>query len=229
MMKKQSSYITIEGSYFPTTQDKRLALIGSRKTSRGEAERAYALGYLMVQKGYTVVSGLAEGVDNYGMLGAIDAIKAGFTGGLIGIAPCFSGEIYPLKAGNLFEETKKYGYILYPYSSEILDYELYQKRCYGRVFGKYDIKPLLTDRSVLNGEICSQVHIVCDKDEVSGGSRYAPAIAWKNGAKVYKWNSNGERTEFFKLDKKPFISVPLHSKKEILKLMEIANYGIITE
>ena len=50
-----------------------VSIVGTRKASIKGKPEAYNLGYNLAKRGYTIVSGLAEGIDTYAHIGAIMA------------------------------------------------------------------------------------------------------------------------------------------------------------
>ena len=73
-----------------------IAIVGTRKASNLGMHEAYNLAYNLAKRGYTIVSGLAEGIDTYAHIGALMA--GGYTIAVLG-----SGlkNIYPKKNVNL--------------------------------------------------------------------------------------------------------------------------------
>lgn len=210
--------IIITGNFQKTTMEQRLAIIGHRNCTQVEKDLAYHLGYKMVRKGYWVTSGLALGIDTSGLSGAIQACIDGYSGGVIGIAPTIYPKVYPTTNKYLYDLVKEHGYLLYPYGDTLPTHTLYTSRAKNK--GDYiDILPLLTDRSILDGEMCNQVHIICDERVITGGSRYALQKAMDLGREVYQWYSNGEYHSTIQLQRKVNTNTTIYNIDNILGLI----------
>lgn len=204
--------ITITGNLKNTTINERLALIGSRSLSQRSLDFTKYLGYEMVKAGKTVVSGLALGADTSAIMGAIQAINDGYSGTVIALAPTIPYEVYPKSNKLLYDLVKKYGMLVYPYDRAVLRNPSYI-RLKGAPYIRFIEQPLLVDRSVLNGQICSEVHVVADYPYVKGGSQYAPSCAMKENKLCFNWHMNPSG-KFFRDDivfyKKPSIPKPIY-------------------
>ena len=87
-----------------------VALVGARKASAFGMLTAKRLGYQLGRSGAIVVSGLAEGVDGMGMVGALSADAP-----VVGVLGCGADIIYPKKNRALYEDTIARGCILTEY------------------------------------------------------------------------------------------------------------------
>ncbi|WP_119067966.1 DNA-processing protein DprA [Rubrobacter indicoceani] len=76
-----------------------VAVVGSRKASVGAHSVARSLGRLLAERGVSVVSGLALGIDAAAHRGALDA-----GGETVGVLGCGIDVVYPKRNGRLFEE-----------------------------------------------------------------------------------------------------------------------------
>ena len=218
----QHDGITIIGNFKRTSQEQRLAIVGPRKSTPQLDRVAYDLGFKMVQRGYHVVSGLANGIDYRAMQGAIQALKNGHKGGVIALMPCLYPEVYPKANKPLLDEVLKYGYAIYPYSEKTFELEQYKNNYYERYPNmKYDIVQLLTDRSILNGEICNQVHVVTDDEKIKGGSRYAPTKSLSLGIPTYRWNSDFKYTTEVVMSRKVNAQDTLYVIQNIRELIDL--------
>jgi DNA processing protein len=80
------------------TETKSLAIVGTRQASTDGIERARRLAYELVARDYTVVSGLAAGIDRAAHLGALEA-----GGRTIAVVGTPLGEAYPRENRDLQE------------------------------------------------------------------------------------------------------------------------------
>ncbi|MBE6932394.1 MAG: DNA-protecting protein DprA [Ruminococcaceae bacterium] len=87
-----------------------IALVGARKASAFGMLTAKRLGYQLGKAGAIVVSGLAEGIDGMGMVGALSADAP-----VVGVLGCGADVIYPKKNSALYEDTIARGCILTEY------------------------------------------------------------------------------------------------------------------
>ena len=87
-----------------------IALIGARKASAAGLLAAKRMGYQLGKAGAIVVSGLADGVDAMGMLGALTAGAP-----VVGVLGCGADVIYPARNRSLYEDTIARGCILTEY------------------------------------------------------------------------------------------------------------------
>ena len=87
-----------------------LALIGARKASAAGLLAAKRMGYQLGKAGAIVVSGLADGIDAMGMIGALTADAP-----VVGVLGCGADVIYPARNRSLYEDTIFRGCILTEY------------------------------------------------------------------------------------------------------------------
>jgi DNA processing protein len=87
----------------PVPGDTPLAVVGSRRASRGGLEMARRLGRAAAAAGHPVVSGLARGIDQAAQRGSLEE---GVTWGVLG---CGLDQIYPPEAGRLAQEVIERG------------------------------------------------------------------------------------------------------------------------
>jgi len=84
-----------------------LAMVGSRKTSSQGLENAYAFARALADSGFTIVSGLAAGIDSRSHRGALD------TGGdTVAVLGTGIGSVYPPGNSALFAEIAECGLLL---------------------------------------------------------------------------------------------------------------------
>lgn len=84
-----------------------IAIVGSRDTSPETCEQARAVSAAMAEKGFSVVSGLALGIDTAAHQGALDV--DGHTVAVLGTGMC---QIYPPRNGALAEEIAHKGALI---------------------------------------------------------------------------------------------------------------------
>ena len=87
-----------------------LALIGARKASARGLVMAKRMGYQLGKAGAIIVSGLADGIDAMGMIGALTSGTP-----VVGVLGCGADIIYPAKNRSLYEDTIARGCILTEY------------------------------------------------------------------------------------------------------------------
>ena len=87
-----------------------LALIGARRASAAGLLSAKRMGYQLGKAGAIVVSGLADGIDAMGMVGALTADAP-----VVGVLGCGADVIYPARNRSLYEDTIARGCILTEY------------------------------------------------------------------------------------------------------------------
>lgn len=78
--------------------DKSIAIIGTRNPSLYGANISYKISSTLAQRGYTIVSGLANGCDTFAHLGALDTL-----GRTVAVMPCGLDIVYPNNNKNLFD------------------------------------------------------------------------------------------------------------------------------
>ncbi len=90
----------------PATLDRgpALAIVGSRSPTRGGLENARAFAHDLAAAGFTIVSGLARGVDAAAHQGALDA-----SGETVGILGCGPDRVYPAENAPLFRAVAEAG------------------------------------------------------------------------------------------------------------------------
>lgn len=87
-----------------------LALIGARKASAHGLVMAKRMGYQLGKAGAIIVSGLADGIDAMGMIGALTSGAP-----VVGVLGCGADIIYPLKNKSLYEDTIARGCVITEY------------------------------------------------------------------------------------------------------------------
>ncbi len=87
-----------------------LALVGARKASAFGLLTAKRFGYQLGRAGAILVSGLADGIDAMGMVGALSADAP-----VVGVLGCGADVVYPAKNRALYEDTIARGCILTEY------------------------------------------------------------------------------------------------------------------
>ncbi len=87
-----------------------LALVGARKASVRGLLMAKRMGYQLGKAGAIIVSGLADGIDAMGMIGALTSGTP-----VVGVLGCGADIIYPAKNRSLYEDTIARGCVLTEY------------------------------------------------------------------------------------------------------------------
>lgn len=88
-------------------ENKIVGIVGSRKSSAYGNEVAYKVGKILSNKGYTVISGLAKGIDAYAHKGALEG-----EGSTIAVIGSGLDYIYPKENTKLFLDVSKKGLII---------------------------------------------------------------------------------------------------------------------
>lgn len=88
-------------------KNKIVAIVGSRKSSAYGNEVAYKVGKILSNHGYTVISGLAKGIDTYAHKGALEG-----KGSTIAVIGSGLDYIYPKENTKLFLDISKEGLII---------------------------------------------------------------------------------------------------------------------
>lgn len=187
-MVKQSGTVTIDGEFRETHLLDRVAITGKTTCSEEETFLAYQLGYQTVRKGKWVVCAISKGVERGAVLGALRACEEGYSGGIIGIVSCFFPNMYPIEHKKLYEQVKKYGYLIYPFDNTVRHSEVYLKKA-KTVLNYVDNRPLMIDIGHLFGELCGEVHVICQSNELDTNSAYALKQAYNKANMTYHWKS----------------------------------------
>lgn len=90
--------------------EKALAIVGSRNASEYGSKIAYKLAYKLSLAGFTVISGLAKGIDTFAHIGALEA-----GGRTVAILGCGIDRIYPQENRKLSEKIENSGAIISEY------------------------------------------------------------------------------------------------------------------
>ena len=88
-------------------QDTGLAVVGSRRSTSYGRRTARKIGYSLAQQGFTIISGMARGIDSHGHRGALDA-----TGKTIAVLGSGLDYVYPPENKKLFEQIQENGAVI---------------------------------------------------------------------------------------------------------------------
>ncbi len=94
----------------PASNEKLVAIVGARNCSEYGKNMAIDLGEALAKHGYTVISGMARGIDAYSHYGAL---KGG--GKTIAVLGCGADVIYPRSNAGLYQQIKVKGSIISEY------------------------------------------------------------------------------------------------------------------
>lgn len=106
-----------KGNYNAMTNNKSIAIVGSRKASIKGLKSSYNMAYLLGKDGYSIISGLAKGCDEQAHKGCLDAF-----GSTVAVLPCPLDNIYPksnVKLANDIVDNKGCLVSEYPLGSNI--------------------------------------------------------------------------------------------------------------
>lgn len=150
----------VRGDWSPTFRA--VAIVGTRQPHAASVEAAQQLGYTLASRGYTIVSGLALGIDAAAHLGALSS-PGGHTLAVLG---CGVLNIYPPENRTLANAIFRRGALL------------------SEVHPAAEAKtPALVARNRLISGLCDAVIVV--ETSVDGGAMYAARRAFEQGRHVY--------------------------------------------
>lgn len=95
-----------------TADDSALAMVGSRQATAYGIQQARAFGYAMANAGWTIVSGLARGIDQSAHEGALRT----FEGRTLAILGCGVDRVYPRENKYLYEQIQERGAVISEYA-----------------------------------------------------------------------------------------------------------------
>jgi DNA processing protein len=151
---------------WPPPNGRRAAVVGTREPSPEARALAQNLASALVELGYTIVSGLAVGIDQSAHLGAL-AIPGGYTLGVLG---CGVLNIYPPGNIPLAQAVMSHGAVLSEFNP----------------FATPSASNLVARNRVITG--LSDAVIVVETD-VNGGAMHAARFAAVQGRPVYTFDS----------------------------------------
>lgn len=126
-----------------------VAMVGSRKPSRQGGENAFWFSRELAKVGFTVTSGLAQGIDTYSHQGALDA-----GGTTIAVLGCGIDRVYPASNRLLYKKIIDSGVIIseFPLSSEPKRYHFPQRN---RVISGLSLGVLVVEAALKSGSLIS--------------------------------------------------------------------------
>lgn len=151
-----------------------VAIVGPRKATPSERAAARWLAERCVRKGFTIVSGLAMGVDEEAHRTALQL--NGQTIAIVATSP--DEPLLPRTSRSLGEKIRKRSCTLHLFNDPI-----------GERARRY------LERDILIGYLCPTVVAVTDRKVIKGGTRWAVTYGKHFGAKVYRYDSTGEYYE----------------------------------
>lgn len=107
------AFLYIQGTLTPEDKDA-VAIVGTRKPGAAAAKLTFALSYELAQRGFTIVSGLALGIDTQAHRGALQA-QWGRTLAVLGAGLNF---IHPLRNAALARQISQRGALLSEYAAD---------------------------------------------------------------------------------------------------------------
>jgi len=182
-----------------TNFDKCVAIVGTRNASFYGRMMARKLSKAIASKGYTIVSGLARGIDEWAHCGALEASRGRTVAVLAWMDP-----VYPSEHSELLKDIQQRGAVL----SERLQ----------KPFGKYVPAKFVQRNRITSGLSCCVIAVESDEE---GGSIHQVKIALSQRRKVFALKPrNNERA---KRGFKVFMDIgatPVKSSKEILDFLK---------
>ena len=106
-----------KGNYNSVINDKSISVVGSRKAGKECLELSYNIAKYFAREGYTIVSGLANGCDEYAHKGCLETkgnTAAVLGGGLDNIYPKRNINLAENIVNNNIPKTKTFFFILHP-------------------------------------------------------------------------------------------------------------------
>ncbi|MBP3325388.1 MAG: DNA-processing protein DprA [Coprococcus sp.] len=107
-------YIRGNMSLLEERKNRKVAVVGARKASAYGMETAYQFSHAMAEKGITIVSGLASGIDSTAHKAALDA-----EGRTIGVLGCGINICYPRENKNLYDKICDEGLMISEYGLDV--------------------------------------------------------------------------------------------------------------
>lgn len=181
---------------------KYVAIIGSRNATSEEIEVAFKIAKNAAEKGFIVVSGLAEGVDTAAHSGAL-SVEGGKTIAIVSTLP--NQSIFPKSNSALAKLIVKKGCIVYPFSySPLKNDEKSNKPLY--------ITRLL-ERDLILAKVCPTI-IPVYNGKIKGGTKWAVNYGVYFGANVVQFDGTGNKVELSYEKAKSFWSIETNNLLE---------------
>ena len=106
-LPKAPAVLFAEGDRTDVLDRPRVAVVGTRAATPPGIDDARAIGRYLAEQGFTVVSGLAIGIDAAAHDGALEV-----GGGVIGVVATGLDIVYPRRHGSLFGKVRRHGLVL---------------------------------------------------------------------------------------------------------------------
>ncbi|MNV32758.1 hypothetical protein D3C71_1241040 [compost metagenome] len=162
------------------------AIIGSTKASELEKKMAFELGRRSVQEGYIVVSGLAKGIDTEAHKGAL-SVEGDFAKTVAVVSTGTTEGVYPHENYDLAEDIKLNGALIHCYKT----IAPWTKENFGPK------QKRLVERDTIQAYVSEEIIVVSDKDNISGGTRWALNYGKLLGKTLICYDSQGNRNDNF--------------------------------
>ncbi|MHA7840796.1 MAG: DNA-processing protein DprA [Gammaproteobacteria bacterium] len=140
---------------------KQLAIVGSRRASGDGRQHARRFAYDMVERGYTITSGLAIGVDTYAHEGTL-AHPKGDTIAVLGTGPNI---IYPRRNAKLIEHIAERGLIVSEYPLDVAAQPYHFPRR-NRIISGLSVGVLVVEAAAKSGSLITAHHALEQGREV---------------------------------------------------------------
>lgn len=204
IIKDNPVIIYYKGNY-NCLNDRSIAIIGTRNPSLYGVNICHDISATLVQKGYTIVSGLANGCDAFAHLGCLD-----FHGKTIAVMPCGLDTVYPQNNRSLFNRIiKNNGCVISEYPP-------------GQIVSKYK----LIERDRLQSALSEGIIVI--ETTINGGSFHTVNYAFDQNKIVscYKHNEDFSNLKSAKGNIKLLQNkkvIPIYDKKSLDKFINKIN------
>lgn len=204
IIKDNPVIIYYKGNY-NCLNDKSIAIIGTRNPSVYGVNICRNISSTLVQKGYTIVSGIANGCDTFAHLGCLDS-----HGKTIAVMPCGLDIVYPQNNRSLFNKIiKNNGCVISEYPP-------------GQTVSKYK----LIERDRLQSALSEGIVVI--ETTINGGSFHTVNYAFDQNKIVscYKYNEEFSNLKSAKGNIKLLQNkevIPIYDKKSLDKFIKKIN------
>ncbi len=140
--------------------DPQVAIVGSRKASHYGTEAAFQFARMLSERGFTITSGLAVGIDGSAHRGALDA-----TGRTVAVYGCGIDRIYPARHRDLAQKMSEQGVLVseFPLGAPPRPYHFPRRN---RIISGLCYGTLVVEAAVKSGSLSTAIHALEQGREV---------------------------------------------------------------